>query len=167
MTRGEVPCTRQKSVDIYYRIVVKGGELIVAKRINVQAIVYTVEPTFNFLILKRTAERSGYWQPVCGGVEDGEELNETVVREVLEETGITNIKSIVDLDYTFTYKETKNGELMEMQDYCFAVEIGNVIDIKISDEHEEYKWCSYNEGKEYLKWEHNLIALEKLAKIYI
>lgn len=84
------------------------------------------------------------------------------MREVLEETGISKINSIIDLNYTFTYKETKNGKLMNMQDFCFAVEINNILNIKLSEEHEEYKWCSYDEAKEYLKWQHNLIALERL-----
>jgi 8-oxo-dGTP pyrophosphatase MutT (NUDIX family) len=132
------------------------------ERTNVQAFVFTIRPSFKVLILKRTPERSGYWQPVCGGVENGENLNATVVREVLEETGISKINSIIDLNYTFTYKETKNGKLMNMQDFCFAVEINNILNIKLSEEHEEYKWCSYDEAKEYLKWQHNLIALEKL-----
>ena len=133
-------------------------------RINVQAFVFCKEPSFKVLILKRTPERSGYWQPVCGGVENGEKLIETALREVLEETGIKNIKSIIDLEYTFTYKETKKGILMDMQDYCFAVEIENESNVKLSDEHEEFRWCSYIEAKEYLKWEHNLIALEKLKR---
>lgn len=133
-------------------------------RINVQVFVFCKNPSFKFLILKRTPERSGYWQPVCGGVENGEELIEAALREVSEETGIKNIKSIVDLEYTFTYKETKKGILMDMQDFCFAAEIKNVPDVKLSDEHEEFKWCSYIEAKEYLKWEHNLIALEKLTE---
>ena len=133
-------------------------------RINVQAFVFCKEPSFKVLILKRTPERSGYWQPVCGGVENGEKLIETALREVLEETGIKNIKSIIDLEYTFTYKEIKKGILMDMQDYCFAVEIENESNVKLSDEHEEFRWCSYIEAKEYLKWEHNLIALEKLKR---
>lgn len=133
-----------------------------AQRINVQAFVYTKNPSFKVLILKRTPERSGYWQPVCGGVENEEELITAVSREVYEETGIRKINLILDLEYTFTYNETKNGVLMEMQDFCFAIEIDNVSDIKLSDEHEDYKWCSYTEAKGYLKWEHNLIALEKL-----
>ena len=134
------------------------------QRVNVQAFVFCKEPSFKVLILKRTPERSGYWQPVCGGVENGEKLIEAVLREVLEETGIKNIKSIIDLEYTFTYRETKKGILMDMQDYCFAVEIENESIVKLSDEHEEFRWCSYIEAKKYLKWEHNLIALEKLMK---
>jgi dATP pyrophosphohydrolase len=133
-----------------------------SRRINVQAFVFSKNFSFKVLVLKRTPERSGYWQPVCGGVEKGEELKEASLREVFEETGIKSIKSIIDLEYTFTYRETKKGVLMDMQDFCFAVEIDNVADIKLSDEHEEYKWCSYTEAKEYLKWEHNLVALEKL-----
>lgn len=132
------------------------------KRTNIQAFIFSKNPSFKILILKRIPERGGYWQPVCGGVESRENLIETVIREVFEETGISNIKSILDLDYTFTYREVKEGELMEMQDYCFAVEINNVTNIKLSNEHEEYKWCSYDQAKEILKWEHNLIALEKL-----
>lgn len=89
---------------------------------------------------------------------------EAALREITEETGIMHIKSIFDLKYTFIYKETKKGVLMDMQGFCFAAEIEEVCDIKISDEHEEYKWCSYVEAKKYLKWEHNLKALEKLMQ---
>lgn len=135
------------------------------KRTNVQAFIFFMDPSFKVLILKRTPERSGYWQPVCGSVENGEELKGAVIREIFEETGITDIKSIIDLNYTFTYSETKNCELMDMQDFCFAVEISSISDIELSDEHEEYKWCSYSEVKEYLKWKHNLIALEKLITL--
>ena len=134
------------------------------QRINIQAFIFCKKPSFKVLILKRTPERSGYWQPVCGGVEKGEELIEAALREISEETGIRHIKSIIDLKYTFAYKETKKGVLMDMQDFCFAAEVEKISDVKISDEHEEYKWCSYIEAKEYLKWEHNLNALEKLMQ---
>jgi dihydroneopterin triphosphate diphosphatase len=63
-----------------------------ATRVNVQAFVFTTNPEFNVLILKRVSERSGYWQPVCGGIEPGETPKEAAVREVFEETAIKNIK---------------------------------------------------------------------------
>ncbi|WP_017415503.1 NUDIX hydrolase [Clostridium tunisiense] len=132
------------------------------QRVNVQVFVFCKNPSFKVLILKRTPERSGYWQPVCGGVETGENFIETVLREVWEETGISNIKLIRDLEYTFEYEEPKNGVLMDMQDFCYAAEVEDIPELKLSEEHEEYKWCSYDEAKEYLRWEHNLIALEKL-----
>jgi dihydroneopterin triphosphate diphosphatase len=131
-------------------------------RTNVQVFVFFKNPTFSVLVLKRTPERSGYWQPVCGGVENGEDMIEAALREVSEETGIEKVEFVIDLEYTFTYKETKNGILMDMQDFCFAVEIENTFDIQLSDEHEEFRWCSYREAKTYLKWEYSLIALDKL-----
>lgn len=137
------------------------------KRTNVQIFIFSTNPSFRVLILKRIPERSGYWQPVCGGIENGEEPKAAAIREIFEETGIANAKDIIDLNYTFSYKETKNGTLMDMMDICFAFEVNSVLDIKLSDEHEEYRWCSYIEAKEYLKWEHNLIALEKLTKMII
>lgn len=132
------------------------------QRTNVQVFVFCKNPSLKVLILKRTPERSGYWQPVCGGVETGEKFLETALREVCEETGISNIKSIRDLEYTFKYKEPKNGVLMDMQDFCFAAEVDDIPEVKLSEEHEEYKWCSYDEAKKYLRWVHNLIALETL-----
>lgn len=137
------------------------------KRTNVQIFIFSTNPSFRVLILKRTPERSGYWQPVCGGIENGEEPKDAAVREIFEETGIANAKDIIDLNYTFSYKETKNDTLMDMRDICFAFEVDSALDIKLSDEHEEYRWCSYIEAKEYLKWEHNLITLEKLTKMII
>lgn len=132
------------------------------QRVNVQVFVFCKNPSFKVLILKRTPERSGYWQPVCGGVESGEKFIETALREVWEETGISNIKLIRDLKYTFKNEEPKNGVLMDMQDFCYAAEVEDIPEVKLSDEHEDYKWCSYDEAKEYLTWEHNLITLEKL-----
>jgi len=93
------------------------------KRTNVQVFIFSTNPSFRVLILKRTPERSGYWQPVCGGIENGEESKEAVIREIFEETGIANGKDIIDLNYTFSYKETKNGTLMDMRDICFAFEV--------------------------------------------
>ncbi|WP_238655809.1 NUDIX hydrolase [Paenibacillus piscarius] len=136
-----------------------------ATRVNVQGFVYCNHPTLQILVLKRTPQRGGYWQPVCGGVENGEAHTEAVLREIAEETGITLIKLLTDLNYTFSYRETKNGVLMDMQDYCYAAEIEHPVDIKLSGEHEAYQWLSYAEAQECLTWEHNLIALERLMQL--
>ena len=41
------------------------------ERNNVQTFVFSTNSSFEVLILKRTPERSGYYQPVCGGIENG------------------------------------------------------------------------------------------------
>lgn len=135
------------------------------ERTNVQVFVYTTKPTFKVLILKRIPEKSGYWQPSCGGVDEGELPIEAARRELFEETGIVYKEAIIDLDYSFTYRESKNGIMMDMQDICFAVEVEEIPKVELSQEHKEYRWCTEVEARKYLKWEHNLIALDKLVDL--
>lgn len=134
------------------------------ERRNVQIFVYTLNP-FKVLILKWTKERSGYYQPVCGGGEVGETPMDTAKREVLEETGIGTYVRLFDLDYTFTYDETKNGKYMHMEDSCFAMEVKTSVPIQLSEEHELYLWCTEEEAREVLNWKHNLIALDRLISM--
>ena len=132
-------------------------------RINVQVFLFTNNPIFRVLILQRIPERNSYWQPVSGGIEKGEKPIDTLKREIREETGIKKIKKIIDLDYIFTYETMWHGKLTMMKDMCFAAEINRIKEIRLSNEHQDYKWCSEIEAKSFLKWEHNLIALNKLV----
>jgi len=47
------------------------------------------------------------WQMPQGGVDPGESLTEAMKRELLEETGITNIKILKELDYWLEYELPK------------------------------------------------------------
>ncbi|TFG10932.1 MAG: NUDIX domain-containing protein [Promethearchaeota archaeon] len=132
-------------------------------RINVQVFLFTNHPIFRVLILQRIPERSSYWQPISGGIEKGENPIDTVIREVREETGIKKLKNIIDLDYTFIFETMWHGKLTKMKEMCFAGEIKKIKKIRLSNEHQDYKWCTEKEAKNFLKWEHNLIALNKLG----
>ncbi len=132
------------------------------ERTNVQIFLFTRNSEFKVLILKRTPEKGGFWQPLSGGIEEGENSYDTIKREVFEETGIQDIKNVFDLDYTFTFKAPISRKWM--RDICFAAEIDNLFDVKLSNEHDEYKWCNKKEAKKLLKWKCNLIAYKKLLK---
>ena len=62
----------------------------------VQVVVYLARAgsrgDLEYLMLRRTPERGGYWQGVTGGVEDGETPCETARREIKEETGLVPVK---------------------------------------------------------------------------
>ena len=65
--------------------------------IQVEAILFRKnEGEIEYLILKRKQERGGFWQPITGGLEEGETLMEALRREIKEETGITNYKRIIE-----------------------------------------------------------------------
>ena len=80
-------------------------------RVNVQVFVFTRNPKFMVLILKRIPERDGYWQPISGGIEEGEKPIDAIKREVYEETGIKKLERIIDLEYSFIFKTTWRGKL--------------------------------------------------------
>jgi len=134
-------------------------------RVNVQVFIFTQNPVFKILILKRVPEREGHWQPITGGIEEGEKPSDTVKREIYEETGINKLERIIDLKYSFIFTTNWHGKLTKMREMCYAAEIKKVMLIRLSNEHEEYKWCTEEEVKKYLKWEHNLIAFNKLIRI--
>ena len=70
-----------------------------------------------YLLLKRQPHRGGFWQPVTGGVEEGEDLKETALRELNEETGITEVLEVIsDLHY---FEFEANGGHGWMKEYVF------------------------------------------------
>lgn len=130
-------------------------------RKNVQ--VYIVRSTDSkLLMLKRTKERSGYWQPVCGGIEMNELAHDTAIREVCEETGITNYDYIEKLPFEFKYQEPKNGIEMDMEDVCFLMTINSEYDVRLSNEHEQFKWINFDEVSELTNWEPIVTVCEYL-----
>jgi dATP pyrophosphohydrolase len=130
--------------------------------IQVQAIVFKkISRRLHYLLLKRTPEREGFWQPVTGGLEEGETVIEALERVVLEETGIRNIIGIiVDVHY-FEYSDS-----CFIKEYVFGVEIHP--DEKIVIDGKElcqFRWCGFQEALELLKWSENKEALSRLNKI--
>ena len=108
-----------------------------------------------------------FWQGLSGGVEDDEELIDTVKREVYEETGI-KVKNIIKLDTIssipginvnkeFNYK----NNIYIVYEYAFGIKINNE-KIKLSDEHQEYRWSYYDEAITLLKYDSNKTALFEL-----
>jgi len=130
--------------------------------IQVQAIVFKrISGRLHYLLLKRTVEREGFWQPVTGGLEEGETVVEALEREVLEETGIKRTVGIVENVHYFEYSDPDF-----IKEYVFGVEIHPNEKIGIDGkEHCRFRWCSFQEAMKLLKWNENKEALSRLNKI--
>ncbi|MCK4498484.1 NUDIX pyrophosphatase [Candidatus Bathyarchaeota archaeon] len=129
--------------------------------IQVQAILYRkVDERLQFLLLRRAPDREGFWQPVTGGQEEGESRAEALDREVREETGIKTIIRVVDGVHYFEYSLPHL-----IKEYVFGVEVGSDERVAIGKEHSEFRWCSYHEALQLLKWKENKMALSRLNKI--
>ena len=120
-----------------------------------------------YCILKR--KNMQIWQWVAGGVEDfDKDIMCAAKREMNEEIGISEDIDIVELE-CFTkipvvniVKEFKWGDNVYYADeYSFAANISDK-QIKISEEHSEYKWVSYDEARNLLKYDSNKSALWEL-----
>ena len=130
--------------------------------IQVEAIIFRRNSNrIEYLLLKRLPERNGFWQPVTGGVEEGETLTEALRREIREETGIENLVRVIEDIYYFEFSDPNLNK-----EYVYGVEVAStevvVLDRK---EHSEYRWCGIKDALQLLSWKENKEALKKLNTI--
>jgi dATP pyrophosphohydrolase len=136
--------------------------------VQVQAILYRKTNTkTQYLLLKRTSDTIGFWQPITGGIEKGETKTQALKREIQEETGIKNptkiIKNVHHYEFRDLFKQENRHRLIK--EYAFGVEVFPKEKITISQEHTEHKWCTFQQALKLLKWKENKEALKKLNKI--
>ena len=125
--------------------------------IQVEGIIFTGKSSPKYLLMKRNEKRGGFWQPLTGGLEEGETLNEALMRELDEEIGIKKIKGAAQLNYSFQFKEDD----LWSTEYVFVVELEKETKPKLSEEHTEFVWVDFNEAIKLLKWQDNKDALTK------
>lgn len=138
-------------------------------RTPIQVLVYPFkqsEEKIEYLLLKRTEERGGFWQGVTGHTERSEKIIDGAKRELLEETSFIP-KFIFQTEHSYKieiaeeFKEQYPPNTTELSEYVFLARIDQVDDPTIdSFEHTDWRWCSYEEALELLKWEENKKALE-------
>jgi len=119
--------------------------------------------TIEYLLLKRLPDRNGFWhwQPVTGGLEEGETRTDALYREIEEETGIQHLLKVIEGLYYF---EFSNPNLN--QEYVYGVEVSATEKVVLDGkEHSEYRWCGVQEALRLLYWKENKEALKKLNTI--
>lgn len=119
---------------------------------KIMAIVYTRSPDERLLALKLHPEpgKSGGWFVVTGAVEPGETLEQAVRREVREETGISSIKTLVDLAIAYQYP-LDNGDIA--LERVFGVEVPVASEVVLNEEHIDFGWCAPAEFIARLAWD--------------
>ncbi len=111
------------------------------------------EPNKILLIKRNTVPFKGYWALPGGRVDPGETVEQTIVREVKEETGldVTIERKIGE----YTEQGVKDGVEYEYYPTCFVVKpVGGEIK-KQESEIQEIKLFSLNELPKPLAFEHD------------
>lgn len=110
-----------------------------------------------FLVLKYP---SGHWDFVKGNIEEGEEEEETVKRELFEETGINNLEIHQGFNEKAEYNYyKKNNKVHKIVSYYLGET--NQKQVKLSFEHLEYKWSNYEGLMKLITFENSKEILKK------
>lgn len=125
-----------------------------------------VNNQIQYCIFKRKDLKT--WQWISGGAEDFDnDILETAKREFYEETGINDaqiekLELITKIPVVNIVKDFLWGkDIFYAEEYAFSANIDNR-KIKLSDEHEEYEWVTYEDAKKLLKYDSNKSALWEL-----
>jgi len=119
-----------------------------------------------YCVFRRTD--SDIWQFIAGGGEDDETPAAAAKREIFEESGIVtdNVKKLISMChipsniYRTEHRMCWDADLYVLPEYSFAFECTD--DIKISHEHTEYVWLSFEDATERLRYDSNRTALYEL-----
>lgn len=107
---------------------------------------------------------SGHWDFVKGNIEKGENLHDTVIREVREETGITDIEFIDGFENKIEYHYQRNGELIHKEVVFFLAKT-KTLDVKISHEHLGFVWLVYDDALKKITYKNAKNVMEKVRKL--
>ena len=104
---------------------------------------------------------SGHWDFVKGNIEEGETLKETVIREIREETGITDVSFVEGFEDKVEYHYQRDGELVHKEVVFFLAKT-NTENVKISHEHQGFVWLGYNDAIKKLTYKNAQNVMKKI-----
>lgn len=123
------------------------------------AVIFYMDKEPKFLLLKYT----NYWGFMKGNIETNETIEQTMAREMKEETNISKFDIIKGFTYTQTWFYKLNNILRRKFASYFLVEITKeeIKNVKISEEHEDFKFLELEEALKIMKVKANKEMLIK------
>jgi 8-oxo-dGTP pyrophosphatase MutT (NUDIX family) len=129
-------------------------------REEVLLVIYRPGPTF--LVLLRSPESNGYWHLVAGGIEEGEAPDAAALRELSEETALTDPVGFAPIALELGYRPLDHDVWVTLHPY--SVEVAAEWEPVLNEEHVEYRWCSELQAEELLEYPEPLDALRQVVR---
>lgn len=132
--------------------------------VSAGAVLHIMDENFEikYLILNYSY---GHWDFPKGNIELGETETETIKREVMEETGIEDIKLIEGFRQQISYKYRKKSKLVNKSVIYYLAET-NSNKVMLSFEHINFAWLNFNDALEKLSFDNSKRVL-KNAKEFL
>jgi bis(5'-nucleosidyl)-tetraphosphatase len=139
------------------RVEKQSGEFMLNEKSCGAVIFHKKDDLIKYLMLNYEA---GHWDFVKGNVEVNESEKETVVRELKEETGITEAQFIDDFREAITYFYRRQGLTVHKEVVFFLME-SCTDKVQLSFEHVGYIWLDYRHAMEKLTFKNAKDTLQK------
>lgn len=112
------------------------------------------------LLLKVKTEQLSFWQPITGGIENGESSEIACIREIFEETGLEiELTKLLKIGYHTVVVD----EDLTILKTLFLVKTKQK-DIHISDEHIDFMWTEVKNVPDILYWQSNQETFQKVLE---
>jgi 8-oxo-dGTP pyrophosphatase MutT (NUDIX family) len=139
------------------------------------AIIFFMEdsaPHYLLLHYPGINRKGGHWEFAKGHIEEGEDYEKTVKREVAEETGLEDIKIIPGFKEHIKYffRETRQKQKNPAWIFklvTFFIAEAKTKDIKLSQEHIGYVWLPYEEALKKITYKNSKILFKKAHEFLI
>lgn len=119
-------------------------------------LVNTNTSELEFLLLKYV---NGHWDFPKGNVEPGESQYDTARREIIEETGISDIMFLDGFKEEIHYTYKRDGRLIKKQVIFYLAKTGSD-NVKLSYEHTDYIWADYDKARKIITYKNSLTLLK-------
>jgi len=124
---------------------------------SVAAVVYNGD---EYLLLKYGL---GHWGFVKGHKEKGETDEETILRELEEESGITDATIIKGFQEDYEYYFSFKGDKIHKSVKCYLIR-SHTKEVEISYEHVDYAWLRLEDAIKRASFKNSKNLLKKAAK---
>ena len=106
----------------------------------------------------------GHWGFVKGHVENNETEKETTLRELKEETGLSQVEFLEGFKEKIHYYYKRNHITVYKKVIFFLIRAQHK-KIKLSREHIGYEWLNYEKAKEKLSYKNSKNILERAHRL--
>lgn len=121
-------------------------------------IVYQVTRTGPHILLLKYIP--GHWDFPKGHIERGETASQAAVRELTEETGITQVELHPEWKESMEYVYTRD-QIVRKKDVVFFLGRTETTEVHISDEHTDWSWTPVTQALSQLTYDNARQLLQK------